>query len=119
MKKIKVGINGFGRIGRLMLRASIEEEEHDMIDVVAINDPFLDVEYACYLYNFDSIHGQAKHLAVVEDGMMVINNHKIAFLTEMQIEDISWNKYDVNVVAEASGKFANLLDAERHINSGA
>ena len=119
MKKIKVGINGFGRIGRLMLRASIEEEEHDMIDVVAINDPFLDVEYACYLYNFDSIHGQAKHLAVVEDGMMVINNHKIAFLTEMQIEDISWNKYDVNVVAEASGKFTNLLDAERHINSGA
>lgn len=119
MKKIKVGINGFGRIGRLMLRASIEEEEHNMIDVVAINDPFLDVEYACYLYNFDSIHGQAKHLAVVEDGMMVINNHKIAFLTEMQIEDISWNKYDVNVVAEASGKFTNLLDAERHINSGA
>ncbi|MGN1223378.1 MAG: type I glyceraldehyde-3-phosphate dehydrogenase [Christensenellales bacterium] len=119
MKKIKVGINGFGRIGRLMLRASIEEEEHDMIDVVAINDPFLDVEYACYLYNFDSIHGPAKHLAVVEDGMMVINNHKIAFLTEMQIEDISWNKYDVNVVAEASGKFTNLLDAERHINSGA
>lgn len=119
MKKIKVGINGFGRIGRLMLRASIEEEEHNMIDVVAINDPFLDVEYACYLYNFDSIHGQAKHLAVVEDGMMVINNHKIAFLTEMQIEDISWNKYDVSVVAEASGKFTNLLDAERHINSGA
>lgn len=119
MKKIKVGINGFGRIGRLMLRASIEEEEHNMIDVVAINDPFLDVEYACYLYNFDSIHGRAKHLAVVEDGMMVINNHKIAFLTEMQIEDISWNKYDVNVVAEASGKFTNLLDAERHINSGA
>ena len=119
MKKIKVGINGFGRIGRLMLRASIEEEEHNMIDVVAINDPFLDVEYACYLYNFDSIHGQAKYLAVVEDGMMVINNHKIAFLTEMQIEDISWNKYDVNVVAEASGKFTNLLDAERHINSGA
>ncbi|MBE5746276.1 MAG: type I glyceraldehyde-3-phosphate dehydrogenase [Clostridiales bacterium] len=119
MKKVKVGINGFGRIGRLMLRASFEVEGHENVDVVAINDPFLDIEYACYLYNYDSIHGRAKHLAKVVDGKIEINGEKIEFYSELNPENIGWNKVGAEVVAEATGKFTALEDAKKHITGGA
>ena len=119
MKKVKVGINGFGRIGRLMLRASMEEAGHENIDIVAINDPFLDIDYACYLYNYDTIHGRAKHLAKVVDGKIEINGEKIEFYSELNPENIGWDKAGAEVVAEATGKFTALEDAKKHINGGA
>lgn len=119
MEKIKVGINGFGRIGRLMLRASIEEAEHKNIKVVQINDPFLDIEYACYLYNYDSIHGKAKHLASVKDGKIVINGNEIVFSAELNPENLAWNKTGAKIIAEATGKFTALEDAKKHITGGA
>lgn len=116
---VKIGINGFGRIGRLMLRASIEESEHKNIEVVAINDPFLDAEYACYLYNYDTIHGQSKFKARYEDGKIKINNKEIVFLSEMNPENIGWDRYGVEVVGEATGKFVKKDEARRHIIGGA
>ena len=119
MKKVKIGINGFGRIGRLMLRASNEVEGHENIQVVAINDPFLDIEYACYLYNYESIHGRANHLAKVVDGKIEINGEKIEFYSELNPENFGWDKSGAEVVAEATGKFTALEDAKKHITGGA
>lgn len=119
MEKVKVGINGFGRIGRLMLRASIEEKEHENVEIVAINDPFLDIEYACYLYNFDTIHGKSLHEAKVVDGKIDINGKKIAFVSVLNPEDIGWNKFGAEVIAEATGKFTAKEDAQKHILGGA
>ncbi len=119
MKEVKVGINGFGRIGRLMLRASLEEAEHSNIKVVAINDPFLDIEYACYLYNFDTIHGKSKDEARVENGKIKIKDREISFISSLNPEDIGWDKYGAEIVAEATGKFTKKEDAERHIKGGA
>lgn len=119
MEKVKVGINGFGRIGRLMLRASIEEKEHENVEIVAINDPFLDIEYACYLYNFDTIHGKSLHEAKVVDGKIDIDGKKIAFVSVLNPEDIGWNKFGAEVIAEATGKFTAKEDAQKHILGGA
>ncbi len=119
MEKVKVGINGFGRIGRLMLRASIEEKEHENVEIVAINDPFLDIEYACYLYNFDTIHGKSLHEAKVVDGKIDINGKKIAFVSVLNPEDIGWDKFGAEVIAEATGKFTAKEDAQKHILGGA
>ena len=119
MKKVKVGINGFGRIGRLMLRASLEEAEHKNVEIVAINDPFLDIEYACYLYNYDTIHGKSKDIAHVENGKIKIKDNEIAFISELNPEVIGWDKYGAEVIAEATGKFTALEDARKHIVGGA
>lgn len=119
MKKVKVGINGFGRIGRLMLRASIERKEHENIEIVAINDPFLDIEYACYLFNYDTIHGKSLFEAKVVDGKIDINGQKIAFISELNPENIGWDKYGAEVIAEATGKFTAKDDALKHIVGGA
>lgn len=119
MKKVKVGINGFGRIGRLMLRASIEEAEHSDIDIVAINDPFLDIEYACYLYNFDTIHGKSRDEAKVENGKIKIKDKEIAFISKLNPEEIGWNNYGAEIIAEATGKFTKKEEAEKHILGGA
>ena len=119
MKKVKVGINGFGRICRLMLRASLEEAEHKNVEIVAINDPFLDIEYACYLYNYDTIHGKSKDIARVENGKIKIKDSEIAFISELNPEVIGWDKYGAEVIAEATGKFTALEDARKHIVGGA
>ena len=119
MGKVKIGINGFGRIGRLMLRASIEEKGHENIQVVAINDPFLDIEYACYLYNFDSIHGRSKLEAKVENGKIKIGDNLVEFYSELNPENIGWDKSGATVIAEATGKFTALDDAKKHIVGGA
>jgi len=102
-----------------MLRASMEEKGHENIDVVAINDPFLDIDYACYLYNYDTIHGKAKSFAKVVDGKIDIDGNKIEFYSELSPENIGWDKSGVEVVAEATGKFTALEDAKKHITGGA
>ena len=119
MKKVKVGINGFGRIGRLMLRASLEEKEHENVEIVAVNDPFLDIEYACYLYNYDTIHGKSQDIARVENGKIKIKDREISFISELNPGNIGWDKYGAEVIAEATGKFTALEDAKKHITGGA
>ncbi len=117
MEKIKVGINGFGRIGSLLLRASIKNNTN--IQVVAINDPFLDINYAAYMLKFDSVHGTFDADIKVQGDYLVVNGNKIRFTAQMQPEDINWAAAGAEYIAEATGKFTKKEDAERHFAAGA
>ena len=101
MEKIKVGINGFGRIGRLVFRASIEREN---IQVVAIND-LLDVDYMAYMLKYDSIHGQFKGDIKVEDGCLVVNGDKIRVTAEKDPANLKWNEVGAEYIVESTGLF--------------
>lgn len=118
MKKIKVGINGFGRIGRLVLRVA---SERDDIEVVGINDPFLDVEYAKYLFEYDSIHGKFEgKLAVnVENKTLKVNNKTIKFYAEKDPSMIPWKECGAEYIVESTGVFTSYDKAEAHLKAGA
>lgn len=116
MKKVKIGINGFGRIGRLILRIASERND---VEVVAINDPFIDAEYAAYLFKYDTVHGKFKGTVSSKDGKLIVNGKNIEFYSEFEPSKISWVKTKPDVVAEASGKFTRKEEAEKHIESGA
>ena len=115
MEKIKVGINGFGRIGRLVFRASIEREN---IQVVAIND-LLDVDYMAYMLKYDSIHGQFKGDIKVEDGCLVVNGDKIRVTAEKDPANLKWNEVGAEYIVESTGLFLTKELAEKHIAAGA
>ena len=117
MAKIKVGINGFGRIGSLLLRASITNNKN--IEIVAINDPFLSIDYAAYMIKFDSVHGAFDADVKVQGDYLVVNGNKIRFFAEMNPEDIDWKGAGAEYIAEATGKFTSLADASRHFKGGA
>lgn len=114
MKKVKIGINGFGRIGRQVVRICSSRED---IEVVAINDPFLSVEYAEYLLNHDTIHGQFKMNTSVKNNKLVIGKKSITFYAEKEPKNIPWG--NVDVVIEATGKFTSYELAKDHLASGA
>lgn len=114
--KIKVGINGFGRIGRLAYRACLERDD---IEIVAVNDPFITIDYAKYLYDFDTIHGRAKYESKVEGDTLVVLNTRTKFFEEMQPENIAWGKTGVEYVLECTGKFTKKEEAEKHLKAGA
>ena len=116
MKKVKIGINGFGRIGRLVLRACASRDD---VEVVAINDPFLDVDYASYLFRRDSIHGSFKGEVEVKDGELVVNGKAIKFYSEKEPSLIPWKEAGAEYIAEATGKFTAYDSAMAHINAGA
>lgn len=116
MKKIRIAINGFGRIGRLVLRACTNRKD---VDVVAINDPFIDLNYAKYLFTHDTIHGHFNGLCEVKGERLRVENFLIAFYSQMDPALIPWNKHKVDVVIEASGKFTKYEDAVKHIEGGA
>ncbi len=114
--KAKIGINGFGRIGRLIMRASVGRDD---VEVVAINDPFLTPEYACYLYKYDTIHGKAdSELKVSNDGLK-LNRKSVKFFTEMSPENIDWKSAGAEYIIECTGKFTNADDARKHLKGGA
>ncbi|MBE7076295.1 MAG: type I glyceraldehyde-3-phosphate dehydrogenase [Clostridiales bacterium] len=114
--KLKIGINGFGRIGRLIMRASMERDD---LEVVAINDPFLTTDYACYLYKYDTVHRTAKETMTDDDKDLFINGRKIRFFTEMSPKDIDWKSAGVDYVIECTGKFTKAEAARMHIEGGA
>ncbi|MFP6906013.1 MAG: type I glyceraldehyde-3-phosphate dehydrogenase [Verrucomicrobiota bacterium] len=113
---IKVGINGFGRIGGMVLRASIDRDD---IDIVAINDPFLDPEYMAYIIKYDTVHrrfpGTVEHSATG----LVINGKEIEVHSCMNPEEIPWADAGVSVVAECTGVFKEMDTADRHFKGGA
>lgn len=111
----KVGINGFGRIGRLVLRACIAKG----VDVVAINDPFIDVQYMVYMFKHDSTHGQFKGDVHEEGGMLVVNGHKIYVYQEMKPSNIPWGKVGAFYVVESTGVFTTIEKAQPHLDAGA
>jgi len=117
MKKIaKVGINGFGRIGRQLLRLSFE---FDDVDVVAVNDPFIDATYAKYLFEHDTVHGRFDGTCEVEGDDLVVNGKVVKFFKSMNPEEIAWGSVGADIVYEATGKFTKAEDAERHLQGGA
>ncbi|MDD8046256.1 MAG: type I glyceraldehyde-3-phosphate dehydrogenase [Verrucomicrobiota bacterium] len=113
---IQVGINGFGRIGRLVFRAAIARND---IQVVGINDPFLDPDYMLYLLKYDSVHGRFKGEADIKDGKLVVNGQTIAVSKEMQPANIKWGECGADYVVESAGVFLTKEKAQGHIDGGA
>lgn len=115
-KVAKLGINGFGRIGRQLLRLSFE---FDDLDVVAINDPFITVDYAKYLFMHDTVHGNFTGTCEVDGDSLVVNGKRVKFFASMNPEEIPWGKEGVDYVFEATGKFVAKEDASKHLKGGA
>lgn len=116
MKTVKIGINGFGRIGRLVLRACANRKN---VKVVAVNDPFIDLEYSRYMFTHDTIHGKFDGECKIKDGKLVVNGNSITFYEEKDPALIPWKNQDVDVVIEATGKFTKYEDAVKHLEGGA
>ena len=115
MSKIKLGINGFGRIGRMVFRASLKRND---VQVVGIND-LLDVDHLAYLLKYDSVHGTCDASIEVKDGNLVVDNNIIRITAERDPKQISWNSVDTDIVAECTGIFTSLEKAQLHIDGGA
>ncbi|XP_061417486.1 glyceraldehyde-3-phosphate dehydrogenase [Lethenteron reissneri] len=113
---VNIGINGFGRIGRLVARAAVQKED---VNVVAINDPFIDLEYMVYMFKYDSTHGRFKGDVKVEDGKLLINGHAVAVYSERDPSNIPWGKHDADYVVESTGVFTTIDKASLHLKGGA
>ena len=114
---IKVGINGMGRIGRMVIRAIIESKSQN-IEIKHINNRTA-TEASCNLIKYDSIHGKFDADLDFDDNHLIINKNKITFSQESKIEDINWKKFDVDYVFECTGKFNSKNKLMSHINNGA
>ena len=113
---VKVGINGFGRIGKLAFQAALKNKE---VEVVAVNDPFIAADYMAYMVKFDSAHGRFKGEIKAEDGKLVVDGKTINVYNEMDPNNIPWGKEGVEYVLECSGVFTTLEKAQAHLNAGA
>lgn len=111
----KVGINGFGRIGRLVFRASLERDD---LQVVAIND-LIDVDYMAYMLKYDSVHGRFKGEVHTENGMLVVNGRKIRVTAEKEPRLINWGAVGAEYVIESTGRFLTKELSQGHIEAGA
>ena len=114
---VKLGINGFGRIGRMVFRAAVENFPND-IEVVGIND-LLDPEYLAYMLTYDSVHGKFQGEVKVEDGNLVVNGKKIRVTAEMDPANLKWSEVGAEVVVESTGFFLTDETARKHIQAGA
>ncbi len=115
MANLKIGINGFGRIGRLVFRTTVKRGD---IDVVAIND-LLDVEHLAYLLKYDSVHGKFDGTVEVENGHLVVNGKTVRITAERDPKNIAWDAVEAEIVAECTGIFTTLETAQYHIDGGA
>ena len=115
MSKVKLGINGFGRIGRIVFR---ETFNRDNVEVVAIND-LLDVDHLAYLLKYDSVHGRFAGKVEVKDGKLYVNDNHIRVTAEKDPANLKWDEVDVDVVAESTGFFTTIETAQAHIKGGA
>ncbi|MDR0559854.1 MAG: type I glyceraldehyde-3-phosphate dehydrogenase [Prevotellaceae bacterium] len=115
MSKVKIGINGFGRIGRLVFRAAQKRSD---IQVVAIND-LIDVEYMAYMLKYDTVHGQFAGTVEVKDGNLVVNGNVIRVTAEKNPADLKWGDVGAEYVVESTGLFLSKDKAQGHIDAGA
>jgi glyceraldehyde 3-phosphate dehydrogenase len=117
-KAVKIGINGFGRIGRLLMREAANRKD---VEVAAINDPFIDVKYAKYMLQYDSVHGTFKGTIEADEvnNLLVVNGKKIQFYSEKEPSLIPWGKAGAEIVAEASGVFTTTEACKAHLAGGA
>lgn len=114
--KVKIGINGFGRIGRLVLRAACERDD---VDVVGINDPFISPDYASYLLRYDSVHGKFNGTVEYTEDALIVNGKKIKMFAEKEPNKIDWKGCGAEYIAEATGKFTDPDGAKLHFEGGA
>ena len=115
MSKIKIGINGFGRIGRLVFRAA---QNFDNIQIVGIND-LIDVEYMAYMLKYDSTHGRFDGTVEVKDGKLVVNGNAIRVTAERNPADLKWGDINAEYVVESTGLFLDKKTAQGHVDAGA
>lgn len=113
---VKVGINGFGRIGRIVLRNAIA---HGDIDVVAINDPFIDLDYMVYMFKYDSTHGRFQGEVSLKDGKLVIDGKAITVFGERDPTAIQWGSAGADYIVESTGVFTTIDKASAHLKGGA
>jgi len=116
MAPIKVGINGFGRIGRIVFRNAVE---HQDIEIVAVNDPFIETKYAAYMLKYDSSHGVFKGDIGVETDGLTVNGKKVKFYTERDPAAIPWKETGADYVVESTGVFTTTDKAKAHLAGGA
>ncbi len=114
---IRIAINGFGRIGRMVFRAAVRDFKND-IEVVAIND-LLEPDYLAYMLQYDSVHGRFKGDVVVDGGTLVVNGSKIRLTAVKDPATLSWGDVGVDVVVEATGLFLTLDTCQKHLDAGA
>jgi len=115
MSTVKIGINGFGRIGRIAFRIAANRPN---VQIVGIND-LLDVEHLAYLLKYDSVHGQFDGTIEVNNGNLVVNGNEIRITAERNPEDLKWDAVGAEVVLDCTGIFTNLEGAQKHITAGA
>jgi len=113
---VNIGINGFGRIGRLVTRVCAERDD---VNVVAINDPFINLEYMVYMFKYDSTHGTFKGEVEQRDGKLVINGNEIVVFNERNPADIKWGAASAETVVESTGVFTTTEKASAHLEGGA
>ena len=114
---IKVGINGFGRIGRLVFRAAVAQPEK--FEIVGINDPFIDLDYMVYMVKYDTIHGKFQGEIEAKDGKLIVNGKEIATFAEKDPANIGWASCGAEYVVESTGVFCTTEKASAHIAAGA
>jgi glyceraldehyde 3-phosphate dehydrogenase len=115
---IKVGINGFGRIGRMVFRAAVKEAEFKDIEIVGIND-LLEPGYLAYMLQYDSVHGRFSGDIKVDNNTLIVNGKKIRLTAEKDPANLKWNEVGAQVVVESTGLFLTLDTCEKHITAGA
>ena len=113
---VKIGINGFGRIGNLTFQAALEKSE---VEVVAINDPFLTADYMAYMVRYDTVHGKFEGEVSHKENTLIVNGKEIKVFNEMEPKNIPWGELGVEYVIECSGAFTTIEKANAHIEAGA
>jgi len=116
MSRPKVGINGFGRIGRLVLRAALQKDE---VDVVAVNDPFINIDYMVYMFKYDSTHNRYRGEVSHDGENLIVGKSKIKVFNEMKPENIKWGDFGAEYVVESTGVFTTIEKAKAHMSGGA
>ena len=114
---IKIGINGFGRIGRLVFRIAVAQPE--VFEVVAVNDPFISTDYMAYMTKYDTIHGRFDGVAEAKDGKFLVNGKEIKTFDKMNPEEIPWGEVGVEYVVESTGVFTTTEKCQAHLKGGA
>ena len=112
----KIGINGFGRIGRLAFRAAILRDD---VEVVGVNDPFMDPEYMVYMLRYDSVHGKFPGTVDFEGNTLIVNGKKIPVFTELEVKNIPWASVGAEIILECTGKHHDKPSCQGHIDAGA
>ena len=113
---VKIGINGFGRIGKLSFQAALGKEE---VEVVAVNDPFVTADYMAYMTKYDTVHGRFNGTVEEKDGNLYVNGKEIKVFNEMEPKNIPWGELGVEYVLECSGVFTTIEKAQAHLEGGA